>query len=227
MTRPLPSVVVASLVLAAAVSLFAANEARACSCLPPPPPATALERSAAVFVAEVLSVSSLGERGKEVSVRIERSYKGTSKSTSKGTSDTATLLTPSQSAACGRHFEVGKRYLVYAEEVDGVLRDHLCTRTMLLESAKVDLEALSAIAKGQQPAPEPEPSVEEGEGTPPSGAADGDSPALDEAPLPTPTSPEPNREQPGGHCGATEQATLVPLLALPLALLLARRRRRR
>lgn len=211
--------------------MLAANEARACSCLAPPPPATALERSAAVFVGEVLEKERKSDRAEVVSLRVSRAFKGVS-------SDVVTLSTPVQSAACGRTFEVGKRYLVYAEHIQGGLHDHLCTRTALLENAKADVEALEAISRGETPPPERGPAVEDdGEGSPPSGAADGDQPALDETPAPStqpaPGQPAPGpvprseeKEQPGGHCAAVDASAALPFAVLSLAALLRQRRRR-
>ncbi len=199
MKRPLALALAAPLSLFFLVLALAPREARACSCVPSPPPATALERSAATFVGEVLSVEPRRARGNAVKLRVERTFKGT-------LAAAVTLFTPDQPAACGRNFEVGERYLVYAEQIGGALYDNLCTRTSPLASAKSDVEALDALARGEPPPAVPVPAVEEhdNEGTPPSGAAgdDGSEPAHDERPPPGQPPPEAPKEQPGGHCAA-------------------------
>lgn len=221
MTRLLVPALIPALAFAAL--LTGAREARACSCVPPPPPATALARSASVFIGEVVSVTAEGQQ-KRVRLTVDERFKGEG-------DELVTLLTPAQSAACGRNFVKGTRYLVYAEEVEGVLHDHLCSRTTSLDQAKDDLEALAADAKGEKAPHEPAPSVEEGEETPPSGAASDDTRALEEVP-PAARAPEPSTPPPpaddvrSGNCNAAEGAPLLPFAAVGLLALCRPRRRR-
>lgn len=220
MTRPLASALIPALAFAAL--LASAKEARACSCVPPPPPNTALERAASVFVGEVVSVTASGQQ-KKVRLTVDERFKGEG-------DELVTLLTPAESAACGRNFVKGTRYLVYAEEVEGVLHDHLCSRTTPIEQAKDDLEALAAVARGEEPHKEPAPSVEDGKETPPSGAASDDTQALDEVP-PVARAPEPAKPPPpsddvrSGNCNAAGGAPLLPIAAFGLLVLCRRRRR--
>src|SRR5690606_30929204 len=66
------------------------------------------------------------------------------------------LVTSSSSAACGRRFVVGRRYLVYAYRGDeGDLGDTMCSRTRLVATADEDLAALGAGAPPRAP-PAPE-----------------------------------------------------------------------
>ncbi|GIV27280.1 MAG: hypothetical protein KatS3mg027_1094 [Bacteroidia bacterium] len=75
-----------------------------------------------------------------VKIKVERMYKG------QLVSDTLTILTPPNGAACGYHFEVGKKYIVYATQFDELLMTyklkrrtfdnktfwtHQCTRTQI------------------------------------------------------------------------------------------------
>lgn len=113
----------------------------------PPPPAVAAERAEAVFEARVDGVAgSTGPAGPGV-VRYElavlRVFKG-------DVAAAAQLTTRASSAACGRSFVIGKRYLVYAgRNEDGELTDSLCSRTRLVSTADEDLAVLGAGAPPQ------------------------------------------------------------------------------
>ena len=117
-------------------------EARACSCLPPAPPSQALAQAAAVFEgrvtsgAEVAADPSLFISLRRYEVEVLRVWKGE-------LGDAAAVVTPSSSAACGRRFEIGERYLIYASRGDdGELTDYLCSRTRPSASADEDLAVL-------------------------------------------------------------------------------------
>ena len=136
--------------------LLAAFSARACSCLPPPPPKEALANATAVFSGMVESVKRSSEKytydGKEriherfkVTVRVAESWKGT---------NTATLViyTDLDGAMCGYNFVKGSSYLIYAHGggVSGKdLLVSLCSRTRPLSGAKEDLQAFGT---GKKPA---------------------------------------------------------------------------
>lgn len=224
-----PAVLLVALALGLGASLVP-REARACSCVPPPPPAVALERASAVFVGEVRATTKASDLKRQVTFHVERAFKGVEGAE-------VTLTTPTSSAACGRSFEVGQRYLVYAERIEGELYDNLCTRTALVEHAKQDLDALEAVARGDAPPPTPHPAAPEEEAEtedpPPSGAAEpSEQPALEEAPPPSsekaPGEPQRPADAPAGHCAAVAAtASEAGLLALALVglCLLPRRRR--
>lgn len=211
---------------------LAPREARACSCVPPPPPEVALERASAVFVGEVRATAAKGDLRREITLEVSRAFKGVE-------GGQVALLTPMSSAACGRHFEEGKRYLVYAERIEGVLYDNLCTRTAPVEDAKHDLAVLEALARGEKPPPEPKPAVGPPGGEPnppPSGAAEPEEePALEQGPSTQPSPPSPSERQPpgdapAGHCASVAASLggpLLPLALLGLCLLPGARLRRR
>lgn len=118
------------------------HTARACSCLPPEPPALALSHADAVFEGRVLSLSAVAPEdaafGGELRYELElqRVWKGE-------LPDVVVLTTPSSSAACGRSFEIGGRYLVYAARGQrGELADFLCSRTRRISGADEDLAVL-------------------------------------------------------------------------------------
>jgi hypothetical protein len=128
------------LVAVTALSL-APSAARACSCLPPPPPGEALDNAAAVFEGRVTGVVLEG-RQQRFSFDVIQTWKG-------DVDAHAEITTASDSAACGRSYTTGQIYVVYAYRgPDGALADGLCTRTRERERA---LEDLAALGPGQQP----------------------------------------------------------------------------
>lgn len=53
-------------------------------------------------------------------------------------------VTARESASCGYTFRANGEYLVYAQEIDGVLQVSLCSRTQFLAEANEDLNVLGA-----------------------------------------------------------------------------------
>ncbi|QOV91216.1 hypothetical protein [Humisphaera borealis] len=109
------------------------SAAQACRCLPPPPPKEAMEKSAAVFFGRALSVEN---KGGNISIKfaVERTWKGVD-------SKEIVVVTPTNS--CGRTFEKGKQYIIYATaDKGGALGTNLCDRTKSSEQAADDLKAL-------------------------------------------------------------------------------------
>ena len=114
------------------------QSAKACSCSRPPEVAAALDASAAVFEGKALRVEKRNEAASdaasqpfpdsgatqwiEVEFAVRRAWKG-------DIQETLILRTASNSAACGRNFEIGRTYLVYATQSGGSLQDNLCSRT--------------------------------------------------------------------------------------------------
>ncbi|MFQ5731150.1 MAG: hypothetical protein ACE5KM_04245 [Planctomycetaceae bacterium] len=135
------------------LSLFAflavavnASPTWSCSCIAPPPPKTALAKSAAVFLAKVVDIER-GKRQYEVTFEISRTWKGTR-------GKNVTVHTALSGAACGYGFKKGKSYLVYCYQAKkdgkpiGPMRTNICTRTKPLERAKADLKELG---EGKKP----------------------------------------------------------------------------
>jgi hypothetical protein len=187
----------------------------ACSCAPAPSAEAALQGAAAVFEARVISGPHGAPEGGQqpwfgqVTYELEvlRSWKGSPE-------PRTAVSTGSQGAMCGRAFEVGGRYVIYASRSpEGALSDSLCSRTRTLAEAAEDLTALGA---GQaMPAAPVRP--------PPAGAAPpaGDEPAAgddpgapeaaasaDDAP-PEPTAKPPPANPPRGP-GAAAGSTPAP-----------------
>lgn len=113
----------------------------ACSCVVPDGPQALLERSAAVFSGEVVSikekqgvVTSTGDPV-QVTFKVANRWKGVE-------GDEVTVTTAMSSASCGFEFTEGSSYLVYAGGAEGKLQVSLCSRTVKLASAGEDLEAL-------------------------------------------------------------------------------------
>lgn len=113
-----------------------------CSCLPPPPPREALAQADAVFAGRVVSVIEHSEEdpghpgGPHLEVRIVPSARWKA-----AASDTVTVRTADNSAACGFPFQEGEEYLVYASG-DDALRVITCSRTAPLAQAADDVAAL-------------------------------------------------------------------------------------
>lgn len=125
--------------IALALVFTAHHSARACSCIPPPPPLEALEQADAVFSGTVISIVSDGSqmsRNDIVSFQVEKVWKGV-------TSRTVQLTTASTGAACGYGFREGTAYLVYAHGTPD-LSVNSCSRTKLLVNAQEDLFALNS-----------------------------------------------------------------------------------
>ncbi len=90
---------------------------------------------------------------------VERSWKG-------ATEPILQLRTPASSAACGRRFESGSTYLVYANrDGDGVLFDTLCSRSRESVAAVPDIKFLNSATATKPPAPAPTGDRESPEGT--------------------------------------------------------------
>jgi len=121
------------------------QEAFACSCTGPDPPAEAFEKSKTVFSGQVIGINST-ESGKLVTFHVDRAWKGVS-------NNTITASTPFNSAACGYEFEQGKEYLVYSNSDVVALVVYLCSRTQPLDEAASDL---AILGEGYQLAQEDE-----------------------------------------------------------------------
>lgn len=122
------------------LALAGARPARACSCVPPPPPLEALEQAEAVFAGTAVAIRlEEGAFGNEYVVRfqVDHRFKGPEHGE-------ITIRTADNSAACGYYFREGKEYLIYAHRGDDGLRVSLCSRTARLVDAKEDLKALGA-----------------------------------------------------------------------------------
>jgi hypothetical protein len=112
-----------------------ARPARACSCLPPPPPTIALEQSDFVFEGRAFSTRVVGQMA-EFSFEVDRVWKGDVEAQ-------LSLQTAQNSAACGRNYQIGQSYLIYARHgSEGAIFDGLCSRTRTIAAAGEDLEHL-------------------------------------------------------------------------------------
>ncbi len=115
--------------------------AQACSCMAPPAPKIALEKSAAVFVGRVASVEK-SDGGNTYQFAVSKQWKGVD-------GNTAAVVSATDSAACGINFDADRDYLVYAfkNEGDTQLRTNLCSRTKRAADAATDLAELGAPVK--------------------------------------------------------------------------------
>ena len=135
-----------------AIFLFAiftflnASNVLACSCVPQGSESIetqvkqAYTNSAAVFVGEVVEVVKKPDGySVEVKFRNVKSWKSELQ-------DKITISTGQGSGDCGYKFEVGKKYLVYADGERNNLKTNICTRTSAFESNK-DVAFLNKIKK--------------------------------------------------------------------------------
>lgn len=138
-----------AIVVLLSVALAArADQASACTCGEPPPPAVGLDQSAAVFSGDLIAIRGYSETSFAaiLTFDVSRVWKG-------DVTETFVMMTSSLGAGdCGFPFEAGRAYLVYAYEREGY--DHLtawlCTRTQPLEYADEDL---TFLGEGRLPAP--------------------------------------------------------------------------
>ena len=118
--------------------------ATACSCAPPPAPKIALQQSVAVFVGRVMKVAPIQSdnpiyAGNKYQFTVSKKWKGV-------VGNSVSIVSASNSAACGINFDSDRDYLVYAfkNKGDDQLRTNLCTRTKRAADAAADLAELGA-----------------------------------------------------------------------------------
>lgn len=114
----------------------------------------AIAATPAIFEATVTAIADNTTTefgGRDVSMNVTRAWKGIEE-------PSVTVITASNSAACGFPFSVGTTYLVYAyrAEKTGQLRVSLCSHTKPADQAKADLALLGkptplATPKGATP----------------------------------------------------------------------------
>lgn len=161
----------------------------------------AREQADAVFEARVEAVQNADAGMVRYDLAVLRVFKGE-------VGPSAPLLTRASSAACGRSFVQGKRYLIYAHRTaEGDLGDTMCSRTRQIATADEDLAALGAGA------PPPAPPAPEAESREPPRIDSGQAPPVLEAPAPATR----------GGCAVGDAGG--PGGALLLALIRRRRRR--
>lgn len=120
-----------------------------CTCDPKPEAGQALLKANAVFVGQVRSIDviykQISESGStksfvaevEIKFEVQEAWKG---------ADNKEILVRTSQGGCGYQFSVGKKYLVYAYDEDGLITSG-CTRTNSLADAKSDLKELGKPRK--------------------------------------------------------------------------------
>jgi len=127
-------------------NILNASNILACSCVPLGSESIeeqvklAYTNSTAVFVGEVVEViRKPNAYSVEVKFEIVKSWKNEFK-------DAVSITTGLGGGDCGYEFEVGKKYLVYADGEKNKLRTNICTRTSASESNK-DIAFLNKVKK--------------------------------------------------------------------------------
>ncbi len=176
--RRAPIVALALPLTLAAAAWIGPRVARACSCSSPPPPAQALESADAVFEARPFSMSNDNRRARYV-FDVDKVWKG-------DVGPRIEISTALHSATCGRGYQIGGRYVVYARKdpQTGAWTDNLCSRTRTSQSAAEDLRVLGPGRAPHEPASAPPPG--------PAGAEPTEPPRID-TPPPGPPPTEPSR----------------------------------
>lgn len=105
-----------------------------CSCSSPPPPATALKYSTAVFTGKVIAISPAAGYSKNILFKVEKAWKGVR-------GPLISVSTSADGASCGNSYSVGESWLVYARGT-GNLSTSVCSRTSQLKNAQRDLQVL-------------------------------------------------------------------------------------
>ncbi len=178
----------------------AESVAQACSCVQPPAPRAAAADATAVFEGRTFGVHR--EAGKvRFTFEVTRVFKGE-------IGPSVDVYSPAAAATCGRAFEAGVPYLVYAHASPaGVLVDTMCSRTRASRSAAEDFAELGA-----------------GVGPPRSEVADPTRPSVEPPRIEvTPTPVAPGRR--GCAVAGPDDGATWPLMLSILLPLLAHRRR--
>lgn len=97
-----------------------------------------------MFVGTVTGIEPAGDFDVAATFEVERVWQGPPAATTR-------VATPENPGMCGYAFEVGRTYLVYANQEDGELHTSIAMRTTALEGADEDLRALGG--EGELPEP--------------------------------------------------------------------------
>lgn len=133
--------------------LFAAREARACSCAPPKPAKAELARADMVFRAKVIGIASAEAPGAtatdpggkiHVKLDVERVWKGDLEASF------VLNATSPHIGMCEYPWEVGKTYMVYAHGKGSDASTSLCSRTHQVTGDKPDADE-KALGKSKEP----------------------------------------------------------------------------
>ena len=187
------------------------GRAHACSCVTPKPlPLDAKRKADAVFEGRAYGQTIIGMTTR-YSFDVDRYWKG-------DLPERIEIETRTQSAACGRTYELGRSYLIYARKDKGRWTDGLCSRTRPTVAAAQDLAMLGEGVVPNKAEPEIEPFTPEGD--------DPVEPPRIDAPPATPPAPAPSKR---GCAIAGEHSSPLDAGALTLmivAVAIGRPRRR-
>ncbi len=136
--------IIFSIIFSAFLIALTASDIFACSCYPQEDipiekqVKNAYTKSSSVFVGEVVEVIKK-PNVYSIKFKVEKTW-------NKKLQREITISTAKDSAACGYKFEVGKKYLVYANGESNNLATNICTRTASAEANK-DIAFLNKIKK--------------------------------------------------------------------------------
>lgn len=125
----------APLLVGAATIVALEGQAAACSCVTPKPlPLDAKRKADAVFEGRAYGQTIIGATTR-YSFDVDRYWKG-------DLPERIEIETRTQSSACGRTYELGRSYVIYARKDKGRWTDGLCSRTRPTVAAAQDLSML-------------------------------------------------------------------------------------
>jgi len=136
--------IIFSIFFSAFLIALTASDTFACSCFPQEDLSIekqvkdAYQKSSTVFVGKVVKVIEKPDFNL-VTFKVEKTWNNKFQSE-------ITVSTAKDSAACGYRFEIGKKYLVYADGENKNLTTNICTRTASASSNK-DIAFLNKIKK--------------------------------------------------------------------------------
>lgn len=134
--------IAATLVLVPILLAAAPRAAGACSCIHGVTIQSSFDRADAVFTGQVASVKNNPDVGfidmLEVELDVMQAFKG-------APDDVMIVYTAAFGPACGYHFAMGEKHLIYASASEnGYLFVNMCSRTRSLARAAEDLKVLAA-----------------------------------------------------------------------------------
>jgi hypothetical protein len=129
-----------NLILCLIVIFFFPTIACPCDCFDMPIPCVAYQRAKVIFVGTTKEIQENDSLWHKVSFSIERTFKGQVEKT----------ITISYVANCNYKFEVGKQYLIYADELGPRLGLGPCSIALKIEDTNKHIEYLTALKEGKE-----------------------------------------------------------------------------
>lgn len=115
-------IVLLSCILLSLLGLIGVEKAYACSCNVPGSYTEEMEKNSHVLDATVMNKKELEQGKLDIELSVSAIWKGEAERETH-------VITADNSAACGYEFNIGRRYAVFAQEIEGELHVSLCSVT--------------------------------------------------------------------------------------------------